>query len=583
MKVHPLIWLVALPPAGISAQASVFEGGAGRAGDVLVVGATPERPAELQGIELQPIECIGRTQLTELAPDRPRLRADVPGASRVVLPRDHGSLYRYRRDEGSAQVYGYFLVGADGVARSVFELPGFGSAGFDPTPGRVAVSSDGTAILTATHADAGGDLWEIDLASGTAVNRTSNLAPQNFELNGLALLAGWGIGIAERGAFRFDRTPQARAGEVDVPGDPRWFGTDVVRSADESTVAFQAGDDDEDAFVFVCRRNGDAVKVSSRPADVTSAGFLPDYPAGPKMALSTDGSYVAWKVTGNYRECWVRETRTGSPPPPEIHVTRDELFYETLNDTGVIAFYDPDSFVFVVGLHAIEGIDRGDMYRVDLTPGSSTIQVTNLSCTSGIMQPPFDYGYLDTSYGLYQVPGSPPAYLIHAYYGDEEEVVWIDVAGAEIELLDEVESIDSLDLAGDYLVAGVTRPRPDDPQHDLLALLQIGPGGQEVTVAPLPDGCRLSRHVGSRSRNVFAAVLEVQGGEWLGRMQVPDPRGLMVSNSLLTYGPTTGATAGGEILASVQLGAAHVAFAWSDLGTDVLRSCASQCFVLPGL
>ena len=81
MKIQGLLWFLALPIGGLSAQVSVFEGGLARPGNVVNVGALLERPPELQDIVLLPIECVGRTRLTELDEGacRRRSTADVAG------------------------------------------------------------------------------------------------------------------------------------------------------------------------------------------------------------------------------------------------------------------------------------------------------------------------------------------------------------------------------------------------------------------------------------------------------------------------------------------------------------------------
>src|SRR5688572_1242527 len=99
MKIQQhLIALLLAPPVLTNAQISVFEGNPGQKGDVVTVTAfTQLRPPQLQGVVLMSLDCVGRTRFTELRADRARLRNDVPGASRLVLPEERGSLYKYRR------------------------------------------------------------------------------------------------------------------------------------------------------------------------------------------------------------------------------------------------------------------------------------------------------------------------------------------------------------------------------------------------------------------------------------------------------------------------------------------------------
>src|ERR1700752_4871264 len=91
--------VLALALAGVaSAQATVFRAPPGLKGDVLVFPAPeaiPSLPAELQGIVLLPIDAVGRYAFREFQPDQPRLVTDGPLASRIRLPQNQGSLYRY--------------------------------------------------------------------------------------------------------------------------------------------------------------------------------------------------------------------------------------------------------------------------------------------------------------------------------------------------------------------------------------------------------------------------------------------------------------------------------------------------------
>jgi len=466
------------------------------------------------------------------------------------------------------------------MAISLFEHGGTGAtlAG-DPFAGNVAVSASGRAFLVATSREAGGDLWEITL-TGVAINRTPNLAPHDFAKNGLVLLATWGVGVALDGVYRFDRVPGGEAISVNLPMAASWFGPDAVRSADQSTVAFLAGDGPARAFVLTSRRFGDAVLTSDRPMNIPNAGFLPEDPSGPALALSTDGSWAAWRGVGISKEIFVRETRPSQQTPSQ-HVTGPSHFGYTLNDTGVISFFDHDSAVLAAGRDLSPGIDRGDLYRIDLASGGFTAR--NLTLTSGVSQPPFDYGSMSTDDGLFQVPGSSTSFVLLDRAG-AGRLLWVDVTGRVDEFLDRVESLDSLEVTGTYLVAGVTRPPGvDDPLVHSLNLVQIPSGGLGATVVRLPSCCNLSRTVGSPSQNIFTAVLGLPTGERLGRLHVPSPRGMSVSPSLLTFGPTTGLSPEGLILATVHVVQDRAAFSWSDVGTNLIKLTQVESFLLPGL
>ncbi|NOT32273.1 MAG: hypothetical protein HOP15_17645 [Planctomycetes bacterium] len=580
-KTHALIALLAFPLATLSAQVSIFEREFGQpVGDVLVL-RDRQRPRSLQGIQLLSLDVVGRARLTELLPSSTRRNSDIPGAARLVLPRERGSVYRYKRAEpqGGA-TFGFFIVDASGDARAVIELPGTGSAGTgDSFHSRIAVGARGTTLLVASSEAAGGDLWEIDLVASTAVNRTPALAPQDFERGGLALLTNFGVGVSEQGVFRFERVPGAGASSVQIPRAIATFGPDVVMSADHSTVAFLAGDSINRMLVFTCQRSGDALQASQTPMRIPGAGFLPDEPAGPHLALSTDGSWVAWRREGASSECYVSATRSGAGPS-DLHVSGPAHFDDTLNDTGVIAFFDPDSFVVAVGLAESGGIGQGDLFRIDARAGGFT--AANLSRTSAILQPPFDYGTLESE-GLYRLPGTRPSYLGHDYELGGR-LIRFDTAGTTEVLLEQVESLSSLDVAGDHIVAEVRRPRGvDDPLDDSLNLVQIPDSGGAATVLALTIGRRFSRESSLASHNLFGGVLELEsGGEWLGRVSVPNPSGSSLSSVPRNYGPTTSMTPDGTLFASVLSGSRQVILSWSDLGVRTRRISPSGSFLLPG-
>ena len=583
MRIRPLISLLFLTSGAASAQLSLFQGSPGQPGNVLVLGTPDERPPELQGIVLLPIECVGRTRLQEFAETRCRRIADVPGAARLLLPREQGSLYRYRRSNGAGAAFGFLWVDPQGRARVLHERRGTGPAGTDdPLTRRVSVTRDGTALLFATSPAAEGDLYEVALATGFTTNRTEAIDPQDFQRNGVFLLDTFGVAVSRTGVYRFGRGPFEQAEVLAPPGGQSWYGPDLAASADRSTVAFLFGEDEENAFVCVLNSSGPVRQVSARAMEIAGAGYLPEVEGGPTLALSSDGSYVAWR-TSSSREAFVRETGTGSRPG-DIHVSGDATLESTLNDTGVLAFFDADSLLFAAGREGSEGVERGDLFRIDLTRGSSSFAVTNLTRTSGQSRPPFDYGTLRVSDGLHFVPGAVGALLLHQRRDDKRGYLrWVTPTGTVRSVLEDVESLDTLEVAGAHLVATVTRPAGvDDPLVDRLRLVQIPRDGSAALDLLLPDGCMLSRQVGSRSHDRFAGVLEFATFESIGRIRLPSAAGLSTSSQGLFFGPTTGLLGDGSFVGTTTIAGLPLVFRWSDAELAVLRFGVSG-FVLPGI
>lgn len=584
MRIQPLIPILILTGGAATAQLSLFQGSPGQAGDVLVLGTPDERPPELQGIVLLPIECVGRTRLQEFAEASCRRIADVPGAARLQLPREQGSLYRYRRADDTGAVFGYLWIDPQGRPHSLYERHGTGLAGTDdPLGRRVSVSRDGGAMLFATSPAAEGDLFEVEFATGNTVNRTEAIDPQDFQRNGLLLLDTFGVAVSRTGVFRFGRNPFAQAEELAPPGGQPWYGPDLAASADRSTVAFLFGQDEKKALVCVLSSSGPVRQVSSQEMEISGAGYLPEVAGGPTLALSSDGSYVAWRTSSSSREVFVRDTGTGSRPS-DLHLSGDATLESTLNDTGVLAFFDTDSLLFAAGRQGSEGVERGDLFRVDLTRGSSSFTIANLTRTSGQTQPPFDYGTLRVSDGVRLVPGAGGALLLHQRRDDKHGFLrWVTPAGSVRSVLEDVESLDTVEIAGSFLVATVTRPAGvDDPLVDRMRLVQIPRDGSAAFDLLLPDGCRLARQVGSRSFDRFAGVLEFDAFESIGRVRLPSIAGLSTSNQGLFFGPTTGLQRDGSFVGTTIIAGFPLVFRWSDADLSVLRFGVSG-FLLPGI
>jgi hypothetical protein len=480
--------------------------------------------------------------------------------------------------------FGFLWIDPQGHARSVFERNGTGASGADdPLSRRVSVTRDGSAFLFATSPAAEGDLIEVELTSGNVVNRTEAIDPQDFQRNGVLLLDDFGVAISRTGLFRFARGPFEQAEQVALPGGQAWYGPDLATSADRSTAAFLFGENSQKAFVGVLNSSGPARQVSAQQMEIPGAGYLPEVEGGPTLALSTDGSYVAWRTSQNDAEVYVRETGSGSRPG-DIHVSGDATLKSTLNDTGVLAFLDTDSLLFAAGREGSQGVERGDFFRIDLTRGSASFTATNLTGTSGQSQPPFDYGTLRVQDGVHIVPGTGGVLLLHERRDDKHGYLrWVTPTGTVRSVLADVESLDSVEIAGSFLVATVTRPAGvDDPLVDRMRVVQIPRDGSAALDLLLPDGCRLGRQVGSRSLGRFAGVLEFGAFESIGRIRLPSAAGLSTASQGLFFGPTTGLLADGAFVGTTTIAGLPLVFRWSDADLGVLRFGVSG-FVLPGI
>lgn len=582
MRIHHHLSLALALAAPAGAQVSIFQPAATGAGDVLVLDTGfDSRPSELQGIELLSLDCIGRTRFDELGAESCRRLSDVPGAARLSLPRERGSLYRFRRRDAAGAAYGYFLVDRGGGAFPLFELRGTGPAGLDdPLTRRVAVARDGRSMLVASSPEAGGDVYEVELTRHGSVNRTEDVPPLDVQRNGLALLADFGAVLTTGGVFRFQRQPFAQVEALALPTPRNWFGADLVASGDQSTVAFAAGTGQDRALLFTLGRSGPILQASERSMPVRGAGYLPDAQGGPWMALSSDGSFLAWCSD---EELYVHETGVAARPA-DLHLSGDAVLESTLNDTGVLAFFDGDSLLFAAGREGSEGVEKGDLFRIDLTRGASTYSVTNLTRTSGQSAPPFDYGTLRVRDGLRLVPGGAGELLLHERRPDEHGFLRrVTPDGTVSTVFDHVSAFETAEVAGRFLAVTVVRPPGvDDPLLERRSLLQLPLAGLVPQPILLPAGSRLTRRVGSRSLDRFAGVLEVAGSEQIGRIALPAPLGFGTTAQGLVFGPTTSAMVDGSFVGTTTILGIPLVFRWSDAELSVLR-LGTPGFVLPGL
>ena len=188
----PSLLLATMPSAG---GVVVFRGQPGGAGNVTIVDPSgsppPTVPAGLAGITLLPIDTSGRAELDALRSNRAQRKTSNMVGSYLALPASQGSLYRYSTPSAAGTDFGLFVVDALGDARRVLTLPGSGAlSNQSPFLSAVAVAPNGDRVLAITKPADGGNLLDIDLATGAVIDRTSGVAPQRFLVNALHYGAG---------------------------------------------------------------------------------------------------------------------------------------------------------------------------------------------------------------------------------------------------------------------------------------------------------------------------------------------------------------------------------------------------------
>ena len=574
---------------------AVFEGPPGGVGSVVVYdeqsGAPIASDPALAGVRLLSIDFTGRTELEALLPTRPRHRADVSGASRLALPNGQGSLYRFERaSSAGGAVFGCLHVGRDGTARAVLERAGDGATGTsDPFVGRVSVSPNGDAFLCATRAGAGGDLLEVGLAPGApVVDRTAGIPPQRFSANGLALTASAGIGASARGVWRYDRAVGGDASAVSfAPDGPTYFSGELVTSRNGLWAATTAGSAADALHVYAFDAGMVARRATTAPGVISGIGSEPESQDGPHLAVSDDGALCAWRTEdGVSREAFSARTQPAAGEQPE-HLTRDELFLETLDEVGGFIFRPARRLLIAVGEQEIVGQDqlgRTDFFEVTHHDGAAPT-FENLSLSSGDATAPF--------FGIPQVEPrgktllpDESGFLFHNEQGNNNPVhlVRFGQTGASV-LLPAVHDLDLVDLAGRHMLFSIESGLGNEPQE--LYRWSWAAGGAPALVASGPSETQYVRTAPRRDGWVaFVTRAPFGAGEWLDRVHLPSGAADELEPAASFFGPAVGVTALGSYAYSRGAVGAPATFAtWPLDGSApvVLAAPATPGQILPGL
>ncbi len=570
------------------ADVSLFHRLPGATGDVAIhdeAGANPAVfPPALQGIQLLEIDFVGRTELEELRTDRPRLRSDLPGASRLSLPGQGGSLYHYRRDQSlGGAVFGWMFIGTDGRARSLYELQGTGaSMDVDPIIARVGVAPSGSSFLFATTLAAGGDLFDLDIPSSTATLRTPQLAPQSFSLASLFLRETWGMGASASGVYRFGRTSGAEAELVPFPGAPTWFSGEVAVSGDGLVATTAAGTDPTMAHIFTFASTGVALQVTSTPTTLFAAGYLPEYLHGPFLALNFDGTCCAFVTNSGAREAFLAEG-VGPLTTSTQLLTGDATYLDTLDEIGVL-FFVRDALILAVGEMGLapgQGVENLDIYRAETT-GAASLQLQNLSLSSGVPTPPFFTKSTLQPDSIRLLPGGEQLLLLNRDQGGGELFLF-DTSGANpIQLLNESKTVDFIEHAANGLLFSVRRDNLAETRD--LFVADLNTPTVLTTLGSLPDTISFDRAATRDDGWIAFNVSDPLGaGDYLARVNVTTHRGRLLFQVPLLFGPAITWTASGKLAFSVgQVRDDKLVFTWP-VGSKFqqIADAPTKVFVLP--
>ncbi len=351
--------------------------------------------AGIVGLELLPIDHVGRSELTSQLPGSPRLRTDVAGASRLELPENGGTLYYYRSVNAAQWTYGVLHVGPDGVPRVALAQPALpGGAG--PFLPSVAVGPHGRAVLVGTKREAGGDLIELDLIARSSTVRTSGVGPLTLGRDGLWLGETWGFGVSRYGIQRFARSQGAVSEVVPVVGGaPALWRGDAAMSPSRNAAVAVGGSSAGALLPFVFGAQGPARCGATAPARISPAGYAPDSTFGPFLAVSDDAATCAWRIElidpftqMPFQDVVVGRAAAAFPP---VIVTGDMYLLDTLDEVGRVFFTRIGELLYAAGEPndpTEGGLEGADVFGAVLD-GAGTPSIRNVSATSGQTMMPF--------------------------------------------------------------------------------------------------------------------------------------------------------------------------------------------------
>lgn len=572
------------------AQLAVFQGAEGAAGSVYVLDALGAAPptlvSTLQGITLIPIECAGRTAINSFSNVRARHWADVPGAARLALPNARGSLYAYRRETASAELYGYFVVDSAGHVRRLIESA-TSSPGLSPFADRVAVAPDGGAILLATRSFAGGDLLEISIATGVVTVRTGNLPPQNFEGGGIALHDAWGAAVGTSSLLRFERTAGAQAHVAPIGNAaPHFIARELVSTFNGLYCAGFAGGESNDTYPIVFGRTGAARRVGDSGYETAGVGLAPDAVHGPWLTVSEDGQWCAWRtMNGHY---WGYEAMLAAVPwqsaaSSALHLTQPALFDDYIDEIGDFFFNAAGRFILAAGDRSanVNGLEKSDLYAVTLSgaTGGTLPTVENLTGTSGETNAPFFYYGELVVERAFATPDGQSLYVVAQDEGERSMFAIQADNPVPLVLEDEFTTLDYFDVAGGQMILAATYS--EEPEETGLSKVEAGVSTALEELHEYGTTRLFARGV-SRADGQTLYVLASAAGEQLWRSS-PGAEPVRMSPRELMLGPTLAFTPAGDAACTVETGGTPFYVVWPAVGAlRRVKGPAGAGFLLPG-
>lgn len=354
-----------------------------------------ETASALGPIQLLPIAIAGAYRQDELNADRPRVIAvGNEGPNVLLLPTQDGRrILHFARNQATS--FGYLALDASGTIRILIERSS--STGSDPFDSRVGVSSTGDRLVVSLPADPGstGEVWLIRTDDG----KLEGDVTQRRILHGAGLaVPGDSFTFADDYVFAVHQDQLLRApidGTADLSplsipagsagGLPTYVSPLLARSQEGNRLAFLAGLDEQLLDVYVVDSHSGVVqRRSQQTAPVHPVYVYAHDPAAPHLALSDDGSQLAWKVrVGTEFELMLADGQQSASAP--VHVTKAPDF-ETFIDTVGGILGSGTRMMFVAGSTYL---GDADVYAVDFKESEDGGPIHNITATSGQSTPPF--------------------------------------------------------------------------------------------------------------------------------------------------------------------------------------------------
>jgi len=498
----------------------------------------------LADVEFLPLELAGFA-----VRDRLSAALDVPAAGAPaahVSLAEGGSLYLVHGEASTSLLH----VRADGSVATVFTEPDAGGPSIEP---QVHAVSNASLLLLATTPAAGGDVWLVDLAGGAPRLLSPAGAPAADPLS-LRVSAGRAFFVAGGTLYAAVLTAPDLASPVPLGAAGDVTLSETALSANGLSLAAIT----EKAAGL---RHVHVVDASLQPHQVTTVAGqydTPNYgsPFGPWLALSADGSQVAWRGTlAGASEVFVADV----PQPAPLQVTADANFIDTIDNVGVLGFAPTGHVHFMAGeLNAgLPGqLGSADLFAA-LPGGAGSLQLSNVTATSGDVIAPFTTkGDLEVLDAVLDPTGQNLLFVVDPDGGDAALLsVPADFSSGATMLLPPLAAEPELHAAGDSVLV-LSQVCAGCSQE----LRLLSPFGTLQLLASAPAGVTLDRFAAGGGRAAFVASagpgLQIAARLDLasGSIDLPWPFVGAVSDTLALVGPAGDLVLGVGAAGGPQLG-----------------------------